>query len=221
MNLIADIVQATRGMFVGRRALGLVPLLVISASIAACSDGGGPVQSATQTASAAEFDVYQSRVHAEETATLSPRTPVPTAPADACKLLTKEEVVAAIGKPMEPATNSRSGMCSYQGDAEFLSVVAYSGMTEDDARKLFNSKYVNPGIVTGDSMHFYVTEREIDNLGDEALIASNPGQSEGVRRVIYVREGNQLFYIQWFTSVTDKDVTQVLTELATKVLSRL
>ena len=206
MNPIADAVQVPRATFVASRAFGAMLLLVLAFGITACSDDNGPVQPPTQAA--AESD-------------LSPRTPVPTAPVDACKVLTKEEVGAAIGKPMEQSTSSQSGRCAYQGDAEYLSVVVYAGMTEDDARKLYNSKYVNPSIIVANNMNQFATDRKIDNLGDEALIASSPYQRAGAFRVIYVRKGNQLFYILWLTSVTDRDPAQVLTELAAKIIPRL
>jgi hypothetical protein len=218
------VVQSPK-VLVACRAVGLVLLAVLLACIAGCSDEVAPTPPPpppTQTAAAIEIDQHEVRVHAEQTATLSPRTPVPTAAADACKLLTKEEVAAAIGKPVEQTTATDTGRCSYQGDGEFLNVTLYAGMTEADAKKLFNFKYVNPSIPAGFMESMYVTGLEVDNVGDEAVMAHKPVMRPGSRReVIYVREGSQVFYVLWVTTVFDKEPEQVLTDLAKKVLPRL
>jgi hypothetical protein len=227
-----DVIAVVQSLYVlvARRVVGVVVLAALAVGLSACSDESGPIPSATpatasitQTAASIEFDVYQVRLHAEETATLSPRTPVPTALVDACKLLTKEEVVSAIGKPMEQTVSSDTGRCIYQGDGEFLSVTVYSGMSEVDAKKLFNFKYIDPSVPSGPFGNAaYSTERTIEHVGDETMIARKPHERAGSeRKLIYVRKGNQLFYILWLTTVIDRDVDEVLIGLAVKVIPRL
>jgi hypothetical protein len=149
-------------------------------------------------------------------------TPVATTAAGACDLLTKEEVIEALGKPMEQVTYPETGRCLYQGDAEYLKVVVYGGLTEEDARSLYNTQWLNPNIpngVQGGGMNIYGNERDIENLGDEAFIGAFSRGS--ARRLAFVRQGSTIFFIEWLTTVTDRDLNQVVEDLARLVLPRL
>lgn len=207
------------------KSLGALLFLLLVLIVSGCGDdNSGPTVSATQTADAIFMDDLNKRQAIDATARSAdpPLTPVPTAEADACDLLTKEEVNAAIGKPMEPVTMG-SGRCIYQGEAEYLMVSVYAGMTEDDAKMLFNSKWLNPNIPSGLQFaeNIYRRERVIEGLGDEAFVAKNNERSATVRRAAFVRQGSKMFFVQWLTTVKDKDISQVTEDFARKILPRI
>jgi hypothetical protein len=227
MNLPGD--YATLAGQPSRRAKALrisLALLVALGATGCLDTAPAPDPSATQTAVAVLNDRVMARYNADATAQAAdpPATAVPTATTDACDVLTVEEVSAALGKPMEQMTFSKSGRCIYQGEAEFLLVTVYAGMTEEDARSLYNSKWANPNIpngVQGGGMNRYSRERELTDLGDEAFLGATRPENATVRRAVFVRKGNKLFHLEWYTTVIDRDVSQVAIDLARKVLSRL
>jgi hypothetical protein len=202
-------------------SLALFLLLLLIAT--ACSDTNAPAVPATPVGQVkSEKDAQAiSELQATEQAADPPRTPVPTGVADACKLLTKEEVNSAIGKPMEQITYD-SGRCIYQGDAEYLTVTVYEGMSEADAKKVFDLKWLSPQVpnsTQGGVQTLYARERELDDLGDEAFVAGPRG---GVQRnAVFVRQGSKFFIIQWTSSQAGKDFSQIIEDLARKVLPRL
>ncbi|HEX8219332.1 MAG TPA: hypothetical protein VF914_08975 [Chloroflexia bacterium] len=206
------------------RCLSLFLLLALA--VAGCSDKPGPDLVATQTAVTALNERVMARYNADATAqaAVPQATPVPTADTDACDLLTKEEVSAAVGKPMEPVTLPKSGRCIFQGESEFMLASVYTGMTEQDAKNLYNSKWTNPNIpngIAGGGTNRYARARELTDLGDEAFLGETRPDDPTTRRAVFVRQGNKLFYLEWYTTVTDRDVSQAAIDLARKALPRL
>jgi hypothetical protein len=208
------------------KALGLSLWLLLALGLIGCSENPTANETATQTALTVLNDGVMARFNADATAqALVPQpTPVPTADTDACDVLTQEEVTTALGKPMEQSTLPKSGRCIYQGASEFLMVSVYSGMTEEDAKKVFNSKWTNPNIpngITGGGTNRYRHAKELTDLGDEAFVGATPPDSPTVRRAVFVRDGSKFFYLEWYTTITDRDLTQVAEDLARKILPRL
>jgi hypothetical protein len=205
------------------KASGLFLFLLLLLSATACSDGNAPAVPATPAGTVKpEKDREALNIlRATEEAADPPRTPVPTGVADACKLLTKEEVTSAIGKPMEQVT-SASGRCLYQGEAEYVMVTTYEGMSEADAKKVFDLKWLNPSMPSGTQgiETVYAREREVNDLGDEAFITNSP-RSAVPRSAAFVRQGSKLFIVQWTSSQADKDFSHIVEDLARKVLPRL
>jgi hypothetical protein len=202
----------------------LAPFLLLLLVSTACSDDNRPpVPSPPPGTVKPEKDREALfALQATEEAADPPRTPVPTGVAGACKLLTKEEVTSAIGKPMEQVTFA-SGRCLYQGEAEYLSVTTYEGMPEADAKKVFDLKWLNPQMpngVQGGGQTIYGRERDIDDLGDEAFVGST-ARSGIPMSAAFVRQGSKFFIIQWTSSQTDKDFSPIIEDLARKVLPRL
>ena len=198
-------------------------LLLLLVSTACSDDNRPPVPSPPPGTVKPEKDKQALfALQATEEAADPPRTPVPTGVADACKLLTKEEVTSAIGKPMEQVT-SASGRCLYQGEAEYVTVTVYEGMSEADAKKVFDLKWLNPQVpngVQGGGQTIYGREREVNDLGDEAFVGGTA--RNGVpRSAAFVRQGSKLLIVQWTSSQADKDFSRIVEDLARKVLPRL
>jgi hypothetical protein len=207
------------------KASSLVLFLLFLLTATACSDETAPVVPATPTGNVKPEKDRQAILvlQATETAADPPRTPVPTGVVDICTLLTTEEVTAAVGKPMEPVTFAGSGRCLYQGDAEFLRVTTYAGMSEADAKKVFDLKWLNPQMpngIQGGGQTIYGRERDIDDLGDEAFIGGT-ARTGVPMSAAFVRQGSKFFVIQWTSSQTDKDFSHIIEDLARKVLPRL
>lgn len=207
------------------KASSLVVFLLLLLITTACSDDNAPVVTATPSGKVQPEKDREALfvLQATEEAADPPRTPVPTGVVDACKLLTTEEVTAALGKPMEPVTLSGNGRCLYQGDAEYLRVTTYEGMSEADAKKVFDLKWLNPQVpngTLGGGQTIYGRERDIDDLGDEAFIGST-ARTGVPMSAAFVRQGSKFFIVQWTSSQADKDFSPIIEDLARKVLPRL
>jgi hypothetical protein len=89
---------------------------------------------------------------------------------------------------------------------------------------MFNWYWSNPAFpvssVRGGDIHIYDRAEEPADLGDEAFVGT-PKYSAGNRRLVFVRQGNQIFSLNWLSSIKDVDHNQILVKLARLVSSRL
>jgi hypothetical protein len=117
---------------------------------------------------------------------------------------------------------SASGRCLYQGEAEYVTVTTYEGMSEADAKKVFDLKWMSPSMPSGTQgvETVYARERDVNDLGDEAFVTNSP-RSAVPRSAAFVRQGSKFFIVQWTSSQADKDFSHIVEDLARKVLSRL
>jgi hypothetical protein len=156
MNLSVNDMVSARGSRGSVRGLNLALFLLLVTIATACSDSvtPAPVPIATQTALQTQNEIERAR-YTDATAQAAGPTPTypPIAVTNACDVLTKEEVNSAIPKPMEP-TMMASGRCIYQGDAEYLLLTLYTGLTEEAAKKMFNWYWADPSFPVTTSRTF-------------------------------------------------------------------
>lgn len=157
----------------------------------------------------------------------------PSAPVDACGLMTKAEVESLTGAPMEQfrwePNMPELVACAYFGKNEMMNVMVADFKSQQEADAYLRS--IRPDLLSGIEVQKIVLNtgpvgsnpgRRIDISGDEGYSTSRtPSNNQLSFWDVLVRQHNRYFIITWMTSVERPDPTDLMEGLARQVAARL
>ncbi|MDQ3927607.1 MAG: hypothetical protein M3328_00520 [Chloroflexota bacterium] len=220
----------------GASRWNLLLVLVLMLTAAGCDSGqpsGEPLQSPVPATRAPDAPrtfpegeavptlTAVSLLAAESTA-IGVNDDIPTPKLDACALLTEEEAEAATGLELKRAElvdqSTPGGRCRYEAEGTSVSIKVFAPVDEAHAARVWMGKYALYSHPQIGSFHQYVP-----GVGDAAFIYV-PRSSAAefmAQRFWYmaVKQGSSYVEVLWLTD--NQDPVAALTEIATKVVSRL
>ncbi|MEA2574810.1 MAG: hypothetical protein QOH93_2108 [Chloroflexia bacterium] len=147
---------------------------------------------------------------------------VPSANLDACTLLTEKEAEAATGLTLKLADHidqsTPGAKCRYEAEDTSVSIKVFAALDEAQAARVWGRKYnqfLHPQIAT--------YSQYVAGVGDAAFLYIPRSDSSGfmTQRFWYmiVKHGTTYFELLWLTD--NPDPTAAMTEMASKIVSRL
>lgn len=147
---------------------------------------------------------------------------IPTPNLDACALLTEEEAEAATGLALEPAEfidqSTPGAKCRYEAEGTSVSIKVLAPIDEAHAARAWRGNFNLYSHSQVGSFHQYV-----QGVGDAAFIyVPRSGASEFMtERFWYIVVKQRTMYVELLWLTDNQDPIAALTEMATKVVSRL